>query len=96
MKPDDQQPKPKPSSSGVPPRPPIRTAVGLDSGGEEQDKYVRVIGRDGTQLGIMMLSEAMKIADTERAELVKIGQTASTPIYRMVESNKHQKPKHTS
>jgi hypothetical protein len=96
MKPDDQQPKPKPSGSRVPPRPPIRTAVGLDSGGEEPDKHVRVIGRNGRQLGIMMLSEAMKIADTERAELVKVTQTASAPVYRMVESSEHQKPKHTS
>jgi Translation initiation factor IF-3, N-terminal domain len=90
MKPDDQQPKPKPSGSTVPPRPPIRTAVGLDSGGEEPDKHVRVIGRDGRQLGIMMLFEAMKIADTERAELVKIAQAASPPVYRMVD----QKPRH--
>ena len=96
MKPDDQQPKPKPSGSRVPPRPPIRTAAGLDSGGEEPDKHVRVIGRDGRQLGIMMLSEAMKIADTERAELVNVTQTASAPVYRMVESSEHQKPKHTS
>jgi len=95
MKPDDQQPKPKPSGSGVPPRPPIHTAAGLDSGGDEPDKHVRVIGRDGRQLGIMMLSEAMKIADTERAELVKVTQTASAPVYRMVKSSEHHKSKHT-
>ena len=94
MKPDDPQPKLKPSGSGVPPRPPIRTAVGLDSD-SEPDKHVRVIGRNGRQLGIMMLSEAKKIADTEGERLVKISQTISPPLYRMVESSKHQKPKHT-
>jgi hypothetical protein len=91
MKPDDQQPKPKPSGSRVPPRPPIRTAVSLDSGGEDSDKHVRVIGTDGRQLGIMILSEAMKFAGRERLELVKITQTASPPVYRMID----QKPKHT-
>lgn len=95
MKPDDQRPKPKPSGSRVPPHPPIRTAVGLDFGGEEPDKRVRVIGRDSRQLGIMMLSEALKIADTERAKLVKITQTISPPVYRIVESSEHQKSKHT-
>ena len=72
----------------VPPHPPNRTVVGLDFGGEELDKHVRVIGRDGRQLGIMMLSEARKIADTERAKLVKIAKT----VFRMVESSEHQKP----
>ena len=83
MKSDDQQPQPKPSGSRVPPGPPIRTEVSLDSGGEDSDKHVRVIGTDGRQLGIMMLSEAKKIADTERAELVRIG--TSPLVYRLVE-----------
>ena len=39
MKPDDREPKP--SGSRMPPRPPIRTAVGLDSGGDEPDKPKR-------------------------------------------------------
>jgi hypothetical protein len=38
MKPDDQKPEPKPSGSMKPPGPPIRTAIGVDSGGEEPDK----------------------------------------------------------
>ena len=49
MEPDDQQPKPKPSGSRMPPQPPIRTAVGC-SGGEGPDTHVRVIGKDGRQL----------------------------------------------
>ena len=58
---------------------------------DELQKKVSVIGSDGRQLGIMMLSEAMKIADRERAELVKITQSASPPVYRMLD----QKPGHT-
>jgi hypothetical protein len=38
MTPDDLKPEPKPSGSRMPPRPPIRTAVGLDSGGDEPDR----------------------------------------------------------
>ena len=91
MKPDDQHSKPKPSGTRVPPRPPIRTAASLDSGGEDSDKHVRVIGTDGKQRGIMTLSEAMKIADDERAELVRITQTTSPLIYRLIERCEHQK-----
>jgi hypothetical protein len=94
---DEQEPTPKPQPSISPPKPPRGSNVATGfRGGEEPDKHVRVIGRDGRQLGIMMFSEAMKIADTERAELVRITPTASAPVYRMVESSEHQKPKHTS
>ena len=55
----------------------------------EFQREVRVIGADGRQLGIMNLSDAMKIADRERLDLIKITQTASPPVYRMVQ----QKPK---
>jgi len=41
MKQDDQQPEPKPSGSRMPPRPPIRTTVDLDFGGDEPDKPKR-------------------------------------------------------
>jgi hypothetical protein len=40
MQNEDDKPAPTPATSGSmkPPRPPIRTAVGLDSGGDEPDK----------------------------------------------------------
>jgi hypothetical protein len=43
MQNEDDKPAPKPATSGSmkPPRPPIRTAVGLDSGGDEPDKPKR-------------------------------------------------------
>jgi len=52
---------------------------------------VRVMDRTGRQVGIMLLSEAMKIADHEHVELVKITKTAIPPVYRMIESEAYQK-----
>lgn len=41
MKSDDQKPEPKSAGFRMPPRPPIRVAVGLDSGGDEPDQPKR-------------------------------------------------------
>ena len=43
MQNEDDKPAPEPATSGSlrPPRPPIRTAVGLDSGGDELDPPMR-------------------------------------------------------
>jgi translation initiation factor IF-3 len=54
-------------------------------------QHIRLIGVDGKQRGIMTLSEAMKISDDERAELVRITQTTSPLIYRLVEHSENQK-----
>jgi translation initiation factor IF-3 len=56
---------------------------GCDLG--DLQKHIRLIGVDGKQRGIMTMSEAMKISDDERAELVRITQTTSPQIYRLVE-----------
>lgn len=48
------------------------------------EQRVRVIGKANKSLGIMTLFEAMKIADGEHAELKKIAQTTSPPIYRLI------------
>jgi len=39
----------------------------------------------------MTLSEAMQIADDERAKLIRITQTTSPLIYRLVEPREYQK-----
>ena len=56
----------------------------------ELQKPARVIGKDGRQLGIMNLSDAIKIAESEAAELVKISQTTSPMVYRMVDCNQYK------
>jgi translation initiation factor IF-3 len=55
-------------------------------------KPIRLIGVDGTQRGIMTLSDAVKIAEDERLELVRIAQSASPQNYRLLERRKHQRP----
>jgi translation initiation factor IF-3 len=57
----------------------------------ELPQHIRLIDIDGKQRGIMTLSEAMKIADDERAELVRITQTISPPIYRLIKHSEYQK-----
>jgi translation initiation factor IF-3 len=57
---------------------------------DDLQQHVRVIGRSNKSLGIMALSEAMKIADGEHAELKKITQTTSPPIYRLVYPSEYQ------
>lgn len=54
-------------------------------------QHIRLIGIDGIQRGIMTLSEAMQIADDERAKLIRITQTTSPLIYRLVEPREYQK-----
>lgn len=58
-----------------------------DSG--DLQKHIRLIGVDGKQRGIMTLSEAMKISDDERTELVRI--MTSPLVYRLVEHNEYRK-----
>lgn len=53
-----------------------------------RDKEVRVIGEDGTQLGIMSAQEAQKLADEAGVDLVKIAPTAQPPVCRIVDYGK--------
>ena len=45
---------------------------------------VRVIARDGTDLGLMMVAEAQKAASEQGAELFVIAPTAKLPVVRIV------------
>ena len=45
-----------------------------------RDREVRVIGADGTQLGIMSAREAFKLAQEAELDLVKIAPTAKPPV----------------
>ena len=50
--------------------------------------FVRVIGKDGRQIGIMALSDARKVAKLESAILVKIAEASSESIWRMTDRPK--------
>ena len=44
-----------------------------------RDKEIRLIGSDGEQLGIMSPAEALKIADEQGLDLVKISPAGHAP-----------------
>jgi translation initiation factor IF-3 len=45
---------------------------------------VRVIDRDGTDLGLMIVAEAQKLASEQGAELFVIEHTATPPVVHIV------------
>ncbi len=56
---------------------------------------VRVIGSDGAQLGVLALSEALRLAQLEGLDLVEISPNATPPVARIVDWGKfnYQKTK---
>jgi translation initiation factor IF-3 len=54
------------------------------------DKEVRMIDEDGTQLGIMPSSEAMKIAIEKDLDLVKIAPTSNPPVCKIMDYGKYR------
>lgn len=55
-----------------------------------RDKEVRLIGDDGTQLGIFTAKQAQKIADEKRLDLVKISPTAKPPVCKIMDYSKYK------
>ncbi|MBQ4522526.1 MAG: translation initiation factor IF-3 [Lachnospiraceae bacterium] len=53
-----------------------------------RDKEVRVIGKDGEQLGIMSAKDAFKLAKEADLDLVKIAPTAKPPVCKIVDYGK--------
>jgi len=52
------------------------------------DREVRLIGADGTQLGIMSSADALRIADEQGLDLVKISPQATPPVCRLMNYGK--------
>lgn len=50
---------------------------------------VQVIGNDGTQLGVMKTSDAMKLAIEESLDLVEVGPNAQPPIAKIMDYGKY-------
>ena len=57
---------------------------------EIRDKEVRLVDEDGTQLGIVPSSEAMKIAIEKELDLVKIAPTANPPVCKIMDYGKYR------
>lgn len=56
---------------------------------EIRDKEIRVVGVDGSQLGIMSAKEALAIADENDLDLVKIAPQATPPVCRIMDYGKY-------
>ncbi len=54
------------------------------------DKEVRVIGNDGSQLGIMSAREAQKLANEQELDLVKIAPQAVPPVCKIMNYGKYR------
>ncbi|WP_034542019.1 translation initiation factor IF-3 [Carboxydothermus ferrireducens] len=57
---------------------------------EIRAKEVRVVKEDGTQLGIMPLKEALKIAEEMELDLVEIAPTAKPPVCKIMDYGKYR------
>ena len=57
---------------------------------EIRDKELRLIGNGGDQLGIMSAEEALRIADEQGLDLVKISPTANPPVCKLMDYGKYR------
>ncbi len=55
-----------------------------------RDSEIRLIGEDGAQLGIMSAEEALKIADEQALDLVKIAPNSVPPVCRIMDYGKYR------
>ena len=51
---------------------------------------MRVIGADGSQMGVMSASAALKLAEDANLDLVKIAPTANPPVCRVMDYGKYR------
>ena len=56
---------------------------------EIRDKEVRVVGSDGSQLGIMSSKAALELAKKENLDLVNIAPKAEPPVCRIMNYGKY-------
>ncbi len=57
---------------------------------EIRDKELRVIGQDGTQLGIMSAQQALELAAEQELDLVKISPNATPPVCKIMDYGKYR------
>ena len=62
----------------------MNRAAGLSGGLANLGDTIRVIDRDGADLGLMIVAEAQKLASEQGAELFVIGATAKPQVVRIV------------
>ena len=57
---------------------------------EIRDREVRLIGADGSQLGVMSAREAQRLADEKNLDLVKIAPQAVPPVCKILDYGKYR------
>lgn len=57
---------------------------------EIKDKELRIISADGEQLGIMSAKEALKLAEDQDMDLVKIAPQAKPPVCKIMDYSKYR------
>ncbi len=57
---------------------------------EIRDREVRLIGADGTQMGVMPTAQALAIAEQQELDLVKIAPGSVPPVCRLMDYDKHR------
>ncbi len=62
----------------------------MEINGQIRDKEVRVIGSDGSQLGVMATKDALRLAEEEDLDLVKIAPQASPPVVKVLDYGKYR------
>jgi translation initiation factor IF-3 len=57
---------------------------------EIRDKEVRLIDKDGAQLGVMPTRRALELAEEAQLDLVKIVPNAQPPVCKLIDYDKHR------
>ena len=55
-----------------------------------RSKEVRLIGKDGDQVGVVSRDEALRIAEQENLDLVLVSQNAKPPVARVIDYGKYR------
>ncbi len=62
----------------------------LENNEEIRDKEVRLIDADGSQMGVVPLRDAMKMAEDKNLDLVKIAPQAAPPVCKILDYGKYR------
>lgn len=62
----------------------------LEINGQIREKEVRVIGADGSQLGVMETRNALRMAEEAELDLVKIAPQANPPVVKILDYGKYR------
>ena len=62
----------------------------MDINTQIRDKEVRVINADGSQMGIMLTRDALRLAEEQDLDLVKIAPQATPPVCKVLDYGKYR------